>query len=152
MVILIATVFLLFHSILPAVTVSRIKCEDLEDCNTCYAKLVSEIFENDRNLFEIQNQFFPPDRTSPSFMTVSYEFESGEQQVWYWSEAYFYLLHPLHVFQFTSLFFSDTNMESSNVSLFLPSNCSKLEDRYLMLLTQRVSIVNYNSDLIKQFA
>ena len=72
-------------------------------------------------------------------MTVYYNFECGEQKVWFWSEAYFYFFHPLHVFQFTSLFFSDINLESSSVHLSLSSNCSDVNDEHLMLLTQRVS-------------
>ena len=44
---------------------STIQCEeDLEDCSTCYTKLVSEVLEKDSNLFAIQNAFFPPDSSS----------------------------------------------------------------------------------------
>ena len=135
---LIATLALLLCTSLLAG--STIQCEeDLEDCSTCYTKLVSEVLEKDSNLFAIQNAFFPPDCSSPSFVTVYYNFECGEQKVWFWSEAYFYFFHPLHVFQVTSLFFSNINLESSSVHLSLSSNCSDVKDEHLMLLTQRVS-------------
>jgi len=120
----------------------HISCEGgQESCSTCYKVLVAEIFSRDINLFRVQSVFFPANNTPPAFVTVYYEYDSGEEDVWHWSSAYFYILHPLHVFQFTSLFFSDFNLHSNELHLTLSNNCSNASEDYLMLLTQRVSLI-----------
>ena len=137
---LIYALFLLFPSFQPAISVDH--CEEINgsDCSTCFLLLVSEAIEGNENQFNIQNTFFPPEKSSPSFVTVHYRFsDSNNTQVWFWSAAFFYMLHPLHVFQFTSLFFSDINLHSSEVFLTLPLNCSEARNDYFRLLTQRVS-------------
>ena len=125
---------------------SGLQCpEGRDNCSTCYKELVSKILENDENLFEVQQTFFPPLSSSPSFVTVHYLFPDDRQQVWFWSQSYFYLLHPLHVFQFTSLLFSDYNLLSSELRLNLPSDCFVASSKYFALLTQRVSTPSSSS-------
>ena len=121
---------------------SGIQChgDGRNNCSTCYKELVSKVLEDDENLLQVQQTFFPPLSSSPSFVTVHYNFSDGKPEIWFWSQSYFYLLHPLHVFQFTSLLFSDYNLHSSELNLTLPSNCSgSRNEEYFMLLTQRVS-------------
>ena len=119
---------------------SAIQClEGRDNCSTCYKELVSKILENDENLFQVQQTFFPPLNSSPSFVTVHYLFPDGRQRVWFWSQSYFYLLHPLHVFQFTSLWFSNYNLHSSQLNLTLTTDCFNASLEYFALLTQRVS-------------
>ena len=124
-----------------------ISCEEEEanDCSKCYTLLVSQIIYQDKNLFNVTSAFFPPDDESPVFVTVYYHYKndfvetSNASQIWFWTTSTFYLFQPLHVFQFTSLFFSDTSLQSSSLHLTLPSNCSNASEEHMMLLTQRVS-------------
>ena len=117
-----------------------------DDCSKCYAVLVATIVEHDRNLFEIQNVFFPPNDSPPVFVTVTYEFkdiggdDNGgvQQQVLFWTTSTFYLFQPLPVFQFTSLFFSDTQLQSSEAFLTLPLECNNASEAHMILLTERV--------------
>ncbi len=126
-------------SVLVCLSQQAVSAENGNDNNcSTFMKLVAHVIDDDDNIVEVQKTFFPPDNTPPSFVTVRYKFESGEK-VWIWSNAFFYFLHPLHVFQFTSLFFSDLNTQSSEVTLNLPSSCYDVSDDNFMLLTQRVS-------------
>ena len=82
--------------------------EEIANCS-CVAYLVEQVRENDKNLFEVQNVFLPPNAAPPVFVVVTYHFqdpgsEENETEVWFWSTSIFYIWQPLHVFQFTSLF------------------------------------------------
>ena len=116
-----------------------------DDCSKCYAVLVANVVEHDRNLFEIQNVFFPPNDSPPVFVTVTYEFKDiddddpADTEVWFWTTSTFYLFQPLPVFQFTSLFFSDTQLRSSVAHLTLPRQCYYANESHMILLTERVS-------------
>ncbi len=117
----------------------------LEKNCSIYMNLVSYVIEDDDNLFQVQKTFFPPNSSPPAFVTVRYNF-GIEEEVWFWSEAFFYLFHPLHIFQFTSLLFSDINLASAEVTLTLPSSCCDASEDWLMLLTQRVSKITLAQD------
>ena len=88
--------------------------EEIASCS-CFSYLVEQVRENDENLFEIQNVFLPPNAAPPVFVVVTYRFQDAEgeeigNEVWFWSTSVFYIWQPLHVFQFTSLFFSNTRL------------------------------------------
>ena len=117
--------------------------EEIANCS-CFAYLVEQVRENDKNLFEVQNVFLPPNATPPVFVVVTYRFQDaqGEEnatEVWFWSTSVFYIWQPLHVFQFTSLFFSDTKLQYSEAHLTLPLVCVNANNSHKKLLTQRVS-------------
>ena len=124
-----------------------VKCESGEegDCSKCYKVLASNVVHNDRNMFRIQNTFFPPEEESPVFVIVTYEYKDNssitESEIWFWSTSTFYIFQPLHVFQFTSLFFSDTQLVTSKVKLTLPLECFNADEEHKTLLTQRVSLI-----------
>lgn len=135
---------------LMACTNDSVLCEPGEegDCSKCYVVLAEQVTKHDRNFFEIQKAFFPPDTRSPVFVIVTYTYYyEGENstlvtdatEIWFWSTSTFYLYQPLHVFQFTSLFFSDTQLEISEVRLTLPMECYNASEDHKQLLTQRVS-------------
>jgi hypothetical protein len=137
---------------------STVKCEPGEegDCSKCYTVLVEQVTKQDRNLFNVQNTFYPPDGQPPVFVTVLYIYEdydgkskerivgdeedTNNTEVWFWSKSVFYLFQPLHVFQFTSLLFSDTALQWATLNLTLPTKCANASDSHKKLLTQRVSI------------
>ncbi len=116
------------------------QCEKEIYCCNNYSTLVEQITENDKNMFEVQNVFFPPDRAPPVFVTVNYNyFDSNNKSIWFWSSSTFYLYHPLPVFQFTSLFFSDVSKRTAKITLNLNPDCQNASVAYMKLLTQRVS-------------
>ncbi len=146
MQLLVCASFLLFvlSAVLPAaVTEPAFKCRPGEenDCSKCYSLLVANVTDDDRNQFNLQYAFFPPNYTSPVFVTVYYRYDNdpGSEQVWFWSTSTFYLFHPLHVFQFTSLFFSDVELDTAELYLTLHPDCQNATEDSMKLLTQRVS-------------
>ena len=131
-----------------------IDCEAGKDsCSDCYFKLVSEITKHDMNMFNLQNGFFPPEKSSPVFITVYYRYGNHSddcnvadtdsnitEKVWFWSNTIFYMLQPVHVLQYTSLFFADTaTFYTSEICLMLDPDCYDAGDEHMKLLTQRVS-------------
>ena len=118
---------------------------EAKSCSQCYAALVKHVLTNDSNQFQIQNTFFPPDKASPAFVTIFYEYYEDDEtspnttEIWYWSTSTFYIYHPLTVFQFTSLLFSDISKLTSYLTLKLDLACNDASLAYKRLLTQRVS-------------
>ncbi len=127
-------------------TLNGIICLPDDTCSQCYSALVEQITKNDSNMFHVQKTFFPPDRAPPVFVIVTYNYideyeNSVNSTLWFWSASTFYLYHPIHVFQFTSLLFSDISHEIASVSLHLSVDCINATMEHMRLLTQRVSSV-----------
>ena len=125
-------------------------CEaEAKSCSQCYAALVKHVLMNDMNQFNLQNTFFPPNKSSPAFVTITYEYYQdneplNETEIWFWSTSDFYIYHPISVFQFSSLLFSDINKLSSELTLTLNQSCKSASIEFKRLLTQRVSLIpNY---------
>lgn len=122
------------------------KTDDLELQNhpTCYIykALATELLEDDRNYYNLQNVFFSPNSGSPVFVTVTYHYDNNTANstaIYFWSSAVYFFFYPVRIFQFTSLLFSDPSLRFDNVDLFLPANRSSASSDCLILLTQRVS-------------
>ena len=119
--------------------------DEANSCSKCYAALVKHVLTDDMNQFNIQNTFFPPDKASPAFVTISYEYYKDNETsptattIWFWSTSTFYIYHPLPVFQFSSLLFSDINKQTSELTLKLDLACMDARTEFMRLLTQRVS-------------
>jgi hypothetical protein len=130
------------------------------ECSVSYKALVINLLKNSTNFFNMQMTFFPADGTTPDFVIVSYYYDSesnvsnpevnkiydqernvSSPEVWFWSSAVYFFYHPIKIFQFTSLVFSDPLLYQSNLELYLPANCSGASDDSMQLLTQRVSYV-----------
>ena len=148
---LLLTVAYNFHNVIT--TEVPIKCKN-DTCTKCYKTLATELLKNVDNYIALQSTFFPPD-DAPVFVIVTYifddqnEIESVSQNVsnltWFWSAYAYFFYHPLQVFQFTSLGFSDPYLKQSNISLHLPASCYYSESNAeqgsfnMKLLTQRVN-------------
>ena len=132
------------------------KCmEGKKSCVDCYSLLVSQVTDRDENLFRLQNTFFPPEKAPPLFVTVYYRYgnrsydcdpnidaKHNTTQVWFWSTTLFYMFQPIHVFQYTSLLFSDfAHSYSATVCLILDPECHGANKTHMKLLTQRVSFI-----------
>ena len=127
-------------------------CEPGEvNCSTCYNVLVNELFISDRNLYNLQRAFFPPDTANPVFVHVTYYFTrnmSGDGTTnyslpspsmnWIWTESSFYLFQPIESLQFTSLLFTDPSQRERSISLCLQPSGLGADLNMLKLLTQRV--------------
>ena len=117
------------------------------ECSTSYKALVANLLKNSINFFNMQMVFFPADGTTPDFVIVTYHYnpESNvsspdiNETVWFWSSAVYFFYHPIKIFQFTSLAFSDPLLQQSKLELFLPAQCSGVSSDSMQLLTQRVS-------------
>ena len=129
------------------------QCEPEEnECSKCFDVLANELFIIDRNRYNLQRAFFPPDIANPVFVSVTYYFTrnmSGDgftnyslstpSMNWFWTQSTFYLFQPLEFLQFSSLFFSDPSLRETTLSLYLQPNCSEVSLDMMKLLTQRVS-------------
>ena len=125
-----------------------------ETCSGCYGVLFNEMLINDRNRYNLQRTFFPPDNDNPVFVSVTYYFTrnmsgngstdyslTSPKQSWYWTQSTFYLFQPVQSLEYTSLFFADTTSRESSVSLYLQPDCLRADLEMIKLLTQRVSII-----------
>ena len=127
-----------------------VQCDpEADTCATCFNLLVSSTITPERNQYNMQKAFFPPDTSNPVYVTVHYIFvnESGDavnESLWFWSESTYYAsFHPLRIYQFTSLFFGDFVFRKTNLTLTVQTNstmnCNEASDEFMMMLTQRVS-------------
>ena len=150
--------YLLFLMLLP-LALSKISCnlipyddetedaKDGDDLFTCsiYKSLATDLLKDDRNFYNLQKVFFPPNYGSPVFVTVKYRYLEDDNvtitfnKTYFWSSSVYFFFHPVRVFQFSSLLLSDPSLRYSNVSLFLPAHYSDAHDDCVVLLTQRVS-------------
>lgn len=125
------------------------------DCSRCFDVLVNQVVVNDRNRYNLQRAFFPPNVANPVFVEVTYYFTrnaSGNgstdysntsiSEVWYWTESTFYLIQPIQSLQFTSLLFSDISLRRETLVLYLQPDCYQENDTErdlrMQLFTQRV--------------
>ena len=123
--------------------------ETESNCTASYKVLASELLKKPSNYFNLQMTFFPPNDTSPDFVIVKYTYDSDSdsgtttvshsQKVWFWSSAVYFFYHPIRIFQFTSLGFSDPLLHPSFLTIDLPAECVNASQTYMQLLTQRVS-------------
>ena len=75
-------------------------------------------------------------------LTYHFKNESiDEPATWFWTAQSSYFLHPLHTFQYLSLFFGKPEafyIQQADVTLNA-TDCWGVDDTHLELLTQRVS-------------
>lgn len=127
-----------------------VSCDLGEDtCASCFNLLVSRVITPEKNQYNMQKAFFPPDTENPVYVTVHYIFMNGSdmvgEEVWFWSESTYYAsFHPLQIYQYTSLFFGDFVFRVRNLTLRIQvdgaeMNCDQASDEFMKMLTQRVS-------------
>ena len=143
MLITVLTLYTLLLLHIPTPSHCRDNNTDIDDtlCANSFSVLEEDLLSRDTNRFNLLKTFYPPRGALPVFVTVTYEFdENGNETVWYWSESEIYLIQPLDILQFTSLFHSNFDYRMSEVRLVLSKECQQSETEYLEILTQRVSI------------
>ena len=117
------------------------ECRDQsQSCDECYDTLADSLLNMNNNKYKLRRMFYPLERSSPVFVTVTYQYNdsSVRNRTWYWSAGVFYFLQPLEVFQFTSLFFGNPEWRSSEITLILPAECANASEEFMTELTQQV--------------
>lgn len=137
---------LFFFSQLWLVICGQCDQEDDVECSVCYPELLQQATHHDQNLLNLQTHFFPSEDPQPSFTTVIYHYDqenstelSNETQEWLWATSSFFLHHPPHIFMFTSLFFSSTDLNYQTLHLNLSHDCYNASNSLMKLVTEKVS-------------
>ena len=119
------------------------ECRDQsQSCDECYDTLADSLLNMNNNKYKLRRMFYPLERSSPVFVTVTYQFNdsSVRNRTWYWSAGVFYFLQPLEVFQFTSLLFGNPSWRSGELTLTLPGECANASEEFMTELTEQVRI------------
>ena len=113
-----------------------------DTCSSSYKSLAATLVNDDWNFYNLQATFFPPISTKPVFIAITYVYNtsSREPKVFFWSSAVYFFFHPVRIFQFTSLLFSDPSLRYNETTLYLPEECYNASNNFMLLLTQRVSL------------
>ena len=124
---------------------------DIDDSFTCdiYKSLATDLLKDDKNFYNLQKAFFPPNYGSPVFVAVKYRYfdddndtlitNSTSNTTYFWSSSVYFFFHPVRVLQFSSLLLSDPSLRYGEVNLFLPAQYFNAHNDCMVLLTQRVS-------------
>lgn len=122
-------------------------CKDEgQTCGQCYQTLASYLVNTSDNKYQLRRVFYPVERASPIFVTVTYQYigtnttnTSIPNKIWYWTSGVFYFFQPPRVFQLTSLLFGGPYLRSNNLSITLPAECESAPEEFMTELTQLVS-------------
>ena len=111
-----------------------------QSCDECYDTLADSLVNMRNNKYELRRVFYPLRRSSPVFVTVTYQYNDSSipNQTWYWGAGVFYFIQPLEVFQFTSLFFGNPAWRSRELTLTLPAECASASEEFMTELTEQV--------------
>lgn len=119
------------------------------NCTTSFTVLEEDMLSHEQNRYNLLKTFYPPRGALPVFVTVTYTFgDTRNQSVWFWSEAELYLIQPIDVLQYTSLFHSNFNYREGKLDLRLTKDCAETRSEFMELLTQRVSAVLFGTDFL----
>ena len=113
-----------------------------DTCSSSFHLLEADLLSRPQNRFLLATKFFPPRDANPVIIKVDYVYEDSKlnnTNVWFWSESEFYLIQPLEIFLYTSLFFANQPYRQSTITLELSADCLNAEDLHMKVLTQRVS-------------
>ena len=124
---------------------TTVPTEAQDTCSLSFSVLENSLLSSEQNRFNLLRAFYPSRDAQPVFVTVNYTFisddnSSVDSRTWYWSESEFYLIQPLEIFQFTSLFFSNFAYRQGTVDLMLGPGCAETTTDRMEMLTQRVSL------------
>ena len=114
-----------------------------DNCDTCYQTLANALINTGDNKYQLSMTFFPTVTPPPVQVEVTYRGSSNMTNTvkWYWLGGGFYVIQPLELFAYRSLFFAPPPWHFDNVTLTLPDKClinpNKSNER-LRDLTQRV--------------
>ena len=109
------------------------------NCTTSFTVLEENMLSHEQNRYNLLKTFYPP-RGAPTYY--------GDIHVWRLTEPVslvlvraLYLIQPLDVLQYTSLFHSNFDYREGKLDLRLAKECAETRSEFMELLTQRVSVV-----------
>ena len=124
------------------------------NCATCYQTLANALINTGDNKYLLSETFFPIDGAPPVQVEVTYVSKTSNltnAKKWYWLMGGYYLIQPLELLLYRSLFFSTPKWRERSVTLLLPEECfhtyedeldfnesSADNDKFFRILTQRV--------------
>ena len=119
--------------------------DNFNNCATCYQTLANAIVDTADNKYEISRAFFPAENVASVHVKVTYRSESNQnsQITYFWVMGGFYVIQPLNVFIYRSLFFSPPTYRQESVTVMLPDQCfedlaKSNDEKFLKFATQRV--------------
>jgi len=115
--------------------------QDQDNCADSFFVMEESLLRSTDNRFNLLKAFYPPRKVHPVVVTVNYTFHgTNDSVVWFWTLSEFYLIQPLEIFQFTSLFFSNKPYRQSKLQIKLDNNCSQASDEFFEVLTTKVNL------------
>lgn len=112
---------------------------DGENCDTCYQTLAISLINSGDNKYILSQAFFPTDSALPIQVDVVYTDGENMTEEYYWLKEGFYVIQPVELFFYRSLFFSRPQWRKESITLQLPRICFEaVESDLLERLTQRV--------------
>ncbi len=100
-------------------------------CSTKFSELEKSLYEDGRNLLNMEEAFFPSVGQPSRFLRVQYVFTNEYDEddcsvTFFWSVGSFLFLQPPSVFTYTSLLFNFPSNMVSNLTIVLPNECQPL--------------------------
>ena len=142
----------LFFIVIAAFATIACGQSEYEDCANNYSVFERAVLQTGNNLYKLTTTFYPPDKNSPLYVSVTYKFMNTSTSKilnttnYRWSSASLYLtIHP-HTIRYLSLFFCYIeNDRIVDLELELPEECENLAhisysnaSNFLFVITQRV--------------
>ena len=138
---------------LPTVAGDCYKKENYSNCATCYQTFANALVDTGDNKYRLSRAFFPTMNAAAVHVKVTYRSDSNttDPKTYFWIMGGFYLIQPLNVFLYRSLFFSPPSYRQGTVTVILPDECfgdttesngttTELEE-FFEYATQRVSLL-----------
>ena len=140
---------------LPLVVCDCYNTDDYTNCATCYQTFANALVNTGDNKYRLSRAFFPIENAASVQVKVTYSSTSNETDpvTYFWIMGGFYVIQPLEVFLYRSLFFSPPTYRKESVTVVLPNECfnglaesngtvSKELQDFFEYATQRVSIID----------
>lgn len=145
----------LLTSNLPIVAADCFSSGNYDNCATCYQTFANALINTSDNKYNLSKAFFPTHKAISVHVRVEYirVSNTSDSKTYFWIMGGFYLIQPLDVFLYRSLFFSPPSYRQESVTVTLPDECftndtmtdftKKTNEEFFQYATQRVSIYYY---------
>ena len=95
------------------------------NCASCYQTFANALVDTEDNKYHLSKAFFPTESAASVHVKVTYMSTSNttDPVTYFWIMGGFYLIQPLDVFLYRSLFFSPPTYRKESVTVILPDQC-----------------------------
>ena len=124
-VLLVISLAILLVANFPAVVGDCYSDNNYSNCATCYQTFANAIVNTEDNKYRLSRAFFPTRNAASVQVKVTYKrnLNTTDAIIYFWVTGGFYLIQPLEVFLYRSLFFSSPSYRHESVTVFLPDDC-----------------------------